>query len=264
MEITLSKESKVFQTKDIKYELSALLNADSFFYGLFDYDSKLAFSNEISSINDLDKESWRDRILLRKAKVGLLNNLVAFIPESEFQAADIPMILGNVCGLQDTSEYIIRSDRSEKFDLRICYAVPKNLVKLMTKTFDGPILNHYVSSFLESISITESNGLYVDFSGDVLIIVAIKDGRLALTNTYKESEVLNAFYWISLAHQSVFQEDKSVPIYYSGKRMNSTSLLDTLQSYFSSVEKMTQSISLDGNSISDEVAFYPLHCIAEN
>ena len=263
MEVTLRKESVVFQSKDIKYELSALLDADSFFYGLFDYDSKLAYSNEITSISELNKEPWRNRVFLRKSKIGLLNNLLVFIPEAEFQAADVPIILSNVCDISDTSKYIIRSDRSEKFDLRVCYAVPKELIKIMTKTLDGPILNHYASSFLESIGNIDSDALYVDYSGDVLIIVALKDGHLALINTYEVFETLNAFYWFCLAHQSIFKEDKSVPIYYSGKRMNTTAILDAMQTYFPNVDKMIHSIFLDENSISNEVEFYPLHCISE-
>lgn len=263
MEVVLRKESKSFQTKEIKYELSALLDADSFFYGLFDYGSKLAFSNIISSINELDKEDWQERVQLRKSKIGLLNNLVVFIPEVEFKSADIPAILSSVCGIPDVSEYIIRADRSEKFDLRICYAVPKSLIKTMTTTLDGPILHHYLSSFLESIGGLEPTGLYMHYSGEVLIMIALKDGHLAFSNIYKADESLNAFYWLSLAHQSIFEEDKSVPIYYSGRGMRTTSILGTIQSYFPHVNKMTHSISLDETKLSNEVEFYPLHCISE-
>ncbi len=185
------------------------------------------------------------------------------IPESEFQPADIAPILRAACNLPDTSQYIIRSDRIEKHDLRVCYAVPKELVKIMTNTLDGPILNHYVSTFLNSISDTSVSALYVDFSNKILILVAFKEGRLFFTKTYKVEENLNVLYWISLAHQSVFEEDKSTPIFYSGKGIETSSLRDTLELYFSQVNKMTHSISLDGLSMKEDVSFYPLHCISE-
>jgi hypothetical protein len=263
LEVTLKRESKDFHNKDIKYELSALLDADSFFYGLFDYGDKLVFANEISFINELGGESWRDRISLRKTKIGLLNNLVLIIPESEFQPADIPYILSATCNLPDISQYIIRSDRIEKHDIRVCYAVPKELVKIMTDTLDGPILNHYVSAFLHSISDTSLDALFIDFSCKSLIVIACKDGRLVFINNYEVEENLNAFYWISLAHQSIFGEDRFVPIFYSGKLMETSSLRDTLESYYAELKKMIQPISIDGFSIKEEVSFYPLHCISE-
>jgi len=262
LEITLKKESKDFQNKNLKYELSALLDADSFFYGLFDYGSKLAYSDRISSIDDLSSEPWNERISLRKTKIGLLNNLVTLIPESEFRAADMTSIIATSIGISDTSQYILRSDRSEKHNLRICYAVPKGLVKTITNLLDSPILHHYVSTFLDSISDVKEDGIYLDFSGEVLIVIALKGGKPLLVNTYKVTEDLDAFYWIALAHQSIFKEDKSAPIYFSGKLIGETTLYTTLKSYFPQLRKLKHAITLDGISIAEEEALYPLHSIS--
>lgn len=263
MEVRGKKESKDFQNTDIKYELSALLDADSFFYGLFDYGSKLAFSNNIDSIDGLAQESWRGQTKLRKTKIGLLNSLIVMIPETEFRAADIAPIVTTTCNLSDTSQYIIRSDRIEKHGLRVCYAVPKELVKTMTNTLDGPILNHYVSTFLDSITDTSVNALYIDLSSDLLIIAACRDGKLFFANTYLIKESLDGLYWISSVHKSVFEDDRATPIFYSGKNIEVSTLLITLGSYYSQLKKMTHSISFDGDPIKGDVYYYPLYCISQ-
>ena len=70
--------------KNISYELSALIDADSLVYGVFDYNRTLIWAGRgsLSEIDSLKEELINNGIKIRKVKVGILSSCLLYTSPS--------------------------------------------------------------------------------------------------------------------------------------------------------------------------------------
>lgn len=262
MEINLNKEAESFYSNDIKYELSALIDADSFFYGLLDYGHKLAYSNYALSSDVVPPEILQQSDKIRKTKLGYINNLVTLIPNDSFVQEDLSTILQHTCAIQQIKDYVLRSEHSLKHDLRVCYALPKKTVRQVTDVFDAPMLNHFVTTFIDQINVDQGDALHACKLGSFILVSVVNNGKLALTNVYAAVDAVSSFYFISLAYQKIFMKMSFAPIHLSGLIEEGDELHKLIADYYTYVDFVSEGITLDGVRLDSNGAFYPLYCIS--
>lgn len=250
---------------DKSYELSALINADSFFYGIFDYGSNLkcAFGLPQSSSKFSDLVSAQE-MGIRKAKIGIVNTLFTLVPDKEFAVKDSFQWLSSACRIDNPEDYIIRNDYSDEYKLRVVYAVPKPLMKDIKESIDNCSLVHFVFSCLDSIPNTGSKKKVRLIKLDKFIVIVVKDGnQLLLANMYDYQSNMDILYFLSLVFDRLNLDSKEQHIELAGMFSKEDNLIDLLLDYYGNIQLAEGYLKLIYNEAFSEYHFLPLYCISK-
>ena len=263
MELSISKESKDFKQVDKAYELSALLYADSFFYGLFDYGFKLSKADKISISNDLKTSIISSsKGSIRKAKLGILNSSFVLIPKADFRHEDINQYLTMSIGNINLEKEIVRSDYIVNHSIRVCYSVSKKDITLINSCFEAPSLQHYITTIIASIP-DGKDGLFVHIIESNIVIVAILEGKIKLANIYEAADVETIFYYISLAYQESDLSTMNAIIHITGDKSQDDQFNELIHSYCSNVTTTSPPISMDNILLEDAYRYTALFNISK-
>jgi len=256
------RQSVNFIEAEKAYELSALIYADSFFYGLFDYGSKLVKSSDISS-DELKTKGLlgTSKATVRKSKFGILNQLFTLIPKAEYDHHNIADFVKAACKIDDPSAYIYRSDYIPHYGLRVCYAIAKDKVSLINEVYESPSLLHYVTALIASTE-TGEDGLYVHVIDDKILIAAKVDDRLQNANCYTYDADETAVYYIGLNYQETKLSSNNSPILLSGDIKADSGFSTIMNKYFDQTKLVTPPISIDGSPLSNAHQIDPLYAIS--
>lgn len=263
MEIVLPQQSKAFPNRDSKYELSALLDADSFFYGLIDYGSQLEYVNSIKRFQDVSQEAWQNIVVLRKIKIGILNHAVSILPFESLAMEDLIEIVAHSAGILEPELYDFRVDRCEAQQLKICYAVPKSVLIGIRNQWQEPLIYHFVTTFVQGIELNGEDGLYIYASATTLVLCALKDHKLPFINCYQIKHPIDAFYYIMLTYREVFEEDVHVALHYASHPHTSNDILHHLQQYNPRLQHRTSDFKMDGQVLTDDYHYHALQCVSK-
>ncbi len=235
--------------KDITYELSALINADSLFYGVLDYNGHLVWAAEIAlnNINLLKQELLSNNINIRKFKVGIQNQLYTIVPNEEYGSAASKELLLHTNAINDTEEYLIRNDYSEAFGLRYIYALPNHLVKEINGAFDNCSLVHAAHANLEWLptSSTTTIQVHMCFYREHFDLTISKSTTLMLSNTFRFSSEQDVLYFLGLAFDRLQLDAVSQEITVGGFIIHDGSMILALRDYFGHVRIATDRIKSD-------------------
>ncbi len=262
MEVSLNREAESFTTSENKYELSALIGADSFFYGLFDPDARLVASGNPaytqSSLSTTVREVTSGQV--KKAKVAYISTIVMLLPNIDYRPQDISAILQHTRALDDPDAYIFRADRPVSYDFRVCYAIPKTTLHSVKEVFDTPTLSHFLTVYLDRIDAADDYGLHICILNTCVVVVAVKDGYIGLSNVYASSDTTTTFYHINHVYKSQYSGE-DVPIWLSGTGDKDKELIELMKGYFHKVSEPYNPLLIPGSQPGDKSLFYPLYCI---
>ncbi len=251
--------------QDISYELSALVNADSFFYGLLDYGTKLKAAYGIKH-NDAP---FSDMVhgqpyKIRKTKIGIHNNLFTIVPDKEFSVKHSFDWLSQVCQLEHPEDYIIRNDYSDQFKLRVIYAVPKPLMRDIKESVENCSLVHFVFACLDSIpNVGPQIKVRVVILDTHFVLVVKRGNGLLLANSYDYTSWQDILYFLSLAYDKLGLNRLEDPIELSGMIKSDDTLISLLVDYFGKVQLASNYLNIDQSQSVSEHHFLPLYCISK-
>lgn len=263
MELTILKESQHFADADKKYELSALIDADSFFYGVFDYGQSIQRIGRSTFAHPETASLLKDsRATIRKFKLALLSPVFTLIPREEYSPEDLGSYLTATYPDLPLYQYILRSDHISQLDVRVCYPVEKNQLTALTNRYDSASLTHYVSTLLEYIP-REKDGIYVLCIEDNAIVIGMKSGRLHFCNQERLKSYLDTFYTIQNACDLLYEGDNNYTIYIAGAGNKMDELISLLQKYHPHIEPLSPQMTMDGEIVTDSNYLFPLYTISK-
>jgi len=185
-------------TSDSKrYTLSALLDADSFFYALFDpVDHKVSKRGMMvldSGLDDLSDASI-DR---SKSKVAVWTDHMTIVPKDDFDASQIKMYLDGD-GTLDSLALTYMSDYMAGTEAYICYGVPtSDLQKLSAYTSTSKV-SHLIKSLYQSLTSTYTSVIHLHGQDQKTLLLAVKEGKLMAFHVSTSPSPVSTLYNISL------------------------------------------------------------------
>ena len=229
--------------KNISYELSALIDADSLVYGVFDYNRTLIWAGRgsLSEIDSLKEELINNGITIRKVKVGILSSPHTIIPNDEFNTDTIKDMITHVNHIGQPEQYIYRNDYAVQHKLRVLYAVKKDVVKKLNSSFDNCQLIHVNFAQVESTQSAEEQNHMVRlcfYEASFCMSIVHKD-QLILCNTYRRRDSQDVLYFLGLAFERLGLEHSSQTIEVGGFIMHDGPLLMELKKYFGGIQYAT-------------------------
>ena len=245
------------------WELSALVSADSFFYTLFQNSVPNELNERYNSeLNDTLKEEMAQMNIV-KSKFGVLNNHFSIVSHSEYDSDHLASFLVDQSGFESKNK-IIRSDISEKFDVRVVYSVPRDLIKSINEQLSNPSLCHIVTALLDGVEYENRGKAQMDicFVKDQMILILSSDNQLQLANVYEISDPSSAIYFISLICNQQEFASEGIPIFLSGDIKQGDDRFRLISNYFSAATFRNHEM-LKAMNTEDSQRFFPLICISQ-
>jgi len=252
--------------KNISYELSALIDADSLVYGVFDYNRTLIWAGRgsLSGIDSLKEELSKNGITIRKVKVGILSSPHTIIPNDEFNTDTIRDMITHVNHIVQPEQYIYRNDYAVEHKLRVLYAVKKEVVKKLNISFENCQLIHVNFAQVESTETAEGQNHMVRlcfYESSFCMSIVLQD-QLILCNTYRRRDSQDVLYFVALAFERLGLDHSSQTIEVGGFVMHNDPLLRELKKYFGGIKYATGYIRSNLKQ-SDEHYHLPLYMISK-
>lgn len=253
--------------KNISYELSALVDADSLFYGVFDYSRTLVWAGNthLSQTDQLKQELLDNDIKIRKVKVGILNSQHTIIPNDEFNTETIKDIVTHVNHIDQPEQYIYRSEYSVEHKLRVLYAVQKDVIKTLNTAFDNCQLIHVNYAQVVSTSdvvATQDCMVRLCFYESRFCLTVVDKEQLILCNTYDYSSNQDVLYFLGLAFERLGLTYSTQSVEVGGYVIHEGDLLSELKRYFGGIRYATGYIKSNLKH-SEEHYHLPLYMISK-
>ncbi len=250
--------------KDISYELSALINADSLFYGVFDYAKTLIWAARIplSRISLLREELGKNDINIRKFKAGFYSTAYTIIPNEEYSSADSETLYEHVNHYESPNDYILRSDYSEQFGLRLIYSVPKEVVKLVNQAFDNCSMIHANFAQLETMPSNDESLVRLCFHDASFDLSVTQNNQLKLSNSFEYETVKDLLYFVGLTFERLGLDHRNQIIELGGLIDYEGEVVQMLKEYFGAVRYGNGYIKSDLER-SEEHIHLPLYMISK-
>lgn len=199
---------------------------------------------------------------LRKVKIALAEPFFTIIHEDGYSSRDLKTLIDSTSRIPSTEAHVYRSDYVSDSKVRLCYAVPGELVDYINVEFDSPTLVHFITTQIESITTIE-NVIKASVIGQRCFIVAKNGGALRLANSYRIDTWQTVFYYVQLARRTAGLEDQSFEFILSGTCPEEADIVQMLRRYLPNGSFYSMGLSCDGQGITEEHHLGPLHDISK-
>jgi len=264
--LEIKKSIRSSHTLDIEktYELSALIDVDSFFYVITDADQEQVTIIDHTPIKKGDKElQLTPNLKLKSAKIAIANSLYTLIPADQYTPETLKDYVHQVMLPFSRDLYVYQSDHIPSAELYICYAIPKDLYKYCFTLPAIPILYHQVGALLTQVNRKSSRTIiHISRHADNIIIFVIVKGQVKLANTFKSDSPITTLYYITLVHQSLGIGKENLDLEFSGAFIPKDETDRLVSKYFSNIKYSPASIKLDGQLIEHSSVYFPLQSVS--
>ena len=217
-----------------KYDLSAYIYVDRFFFGLlsggkvistdsFKFKDQLDFSRQIKR-NEFDK--------LKLEKVAIISHMApsGLIDYDEFNYDDFHGYFADKYPneLLKIANYF--SDKMYGQKLFSTFALNQNIVKLLTKTFPNAQYFHVSKVLSDYLIKKKSDSVLMLLSKEYMSVVSVEDGTTTFSNTFRINGELDAAYYVKSIYESLAYE-ATKPCYIIDSEADSKTL-DTFKNQF--------------------------------
>lgn len=264
MEITNSDDLSAYQNKS--YELSAVIDADSFFYVLSDYGDKYIHHGKASMAElSVDKLVPNERVSIRRTKLGIANDLFTIVPATDYHGSKKEAYVRHAAALDPSVTYIFASDYHAQARAYICYAMPQSVVQTCQQTFDQPVFAHIIAAVMDrACQATEkSSSIYLCKVASQTLMLFVDEGVFKLGRVIKADGPLNILYFTSLVTE-IYQLDPAlINIELSGAIDPGDRINALLQKYFANVNFSEIPIHLQMDNPSHIAAYLPIYSVSK-
>ena len=250
------------------HELSALIDADSFFYAITDRSGTVMDHGTVDladipqEIHDQDSENCFD-----KAKFGLVNTFFSLVPVDEFEVKKSVDYVVSECNVPDQKSYLFRNDLVSKHGIRVVYAVKQNTIKLINQHFVSPSMVHFISAILEDVDVNTPNKDLVKavILKNEMAVVVCKARKLYLANIYACPETTDYLYYTSLIYLRLGFDRTSIPLYLSGEisGLKDDDIYRQISLFFGNINFDCSTFDMSKTDELESQLFYPLSSISQ-
>lgn len=260
MEVRKSLTSLHTPDTEKTYELSALIDVDSFFYAILDNDSNVV---KIDHVNFAIRLALDQYPKLKSAKIAVANRYFTLVPEVDYAKESLVDYVQHILGPSSQGQYVYQADHVEEAGLFVCYAIPKHLYQYCFGLPSIPILRHQVSTLLSQINRrTSRNVIHVSRNDARIIIIANVEGQICLANTFESKSPVTTLYYISLIQEHIGVDKQDVEIEFSGTLLPGDETERLVSRYFPKLRYSPSSLKMDDQLLENSSAYFPLQSVS--
>lgn len=229
--------------KKLKYDLSAILFVDRFFYGIH-YNAKVIFDEVLSYKDNLDlsrqiKRAGLDELNLEKTSIVSHLPPAGLIDYDNFEFKDFKSYFKDKYPDEhlNISEYFSSKLVGQK--LFSTFAIKKSLKNTLVKAFPNVEFFHVSKILSDYLIKKKSDSVLMLLSQTSLSVVSIEDGKTVFSNVFRLTGELDASYYIKSLYKTM-SYDQNKPCYIINSKANKNDL-DSFQDYFSNCSVVPKS-----------------------
>ena len=215
--------------------LSAVIGADSFFYGLFSEDYKL-LETQYYHVPD-----FSDRSTIEKVKFDIFNveNLqIKITSTSKPYLHSLPSEAGNL--LDYFPAFRNKNTYDNKFtdqDVVVDFGLTKDQTHFLSEILKGNSTNFHISTVLSNYFYPYSNSKLIAFIDDkTLHLLYGYNTDFVFYNQFSCVDEKDYLYFISLIYKELGLDTETIPLLLSGRVESGSSLYNLLHSYIRNIE----------------------------
>ncbi len=231
--------------KHNKIYLSALVDADSFFYGLCDKDNKW---QKLGTIKLKGLHEWNLRepqaSQITKTTIGVLTNLFTLVPSTEWNPDQTGDFLNFAQYSNDAYDLEILADEISNFGIHLCYAFPVKRKQQLKSTFGAHGIVHLISALLRSVRKRDSiDFIHISRIGNKVIMICLRRGVPVLANMFRKASSSDLLYFTQLVVDRYELDEQILMIQCSGDYDDKRVEINLLRRYFKEVEYHSEDLS---------------------
>lgn len=264
MEISKRRISKNISTLDKAYELSALINADSFFYTL-STEEELVLSNELSFSDASSSETLDgiDHSRISKARFAIHNAHFTIVPADDFDIDNQGDFLSAAIGNNGYSDGVHRVDFVEKANAYVCYGVNRlELVRCASIVPEASIMHSTTVIMSSVLSSDQAATIHLSKLGHQVIMACAADGQLKIVNTLNDVTPISLLYYATLLKKTFKLGQDDLVIELSGDFTNEDGCISLLSRYFKTVNYKESTLRFDDEILTSSM-YFPLTSISQ-
>ncbi len=178
-----------------KYILSALLDADSFFYALLDAQSLITYDTGKSNLSDIKYLIEEKPIQPLLSKVATWTDQMTIIPKDDYDASHIEAYLRTD---KPNLSLSYQADFLQDSNAYLCYAVPTFHLQRLSDDISVSKVNHLITALYSSLSTAYSRSILLHRHEKITLLLAINEGRMMAFSTVHEASPVSLLYNVSL------------------------------------------------------------------
>jgi len=218
-------------TSDSKrYILSALLDADSFFYALIDpLDHRVNEQGKLQLSSGHDLLSV-DSIERQNSKIAIWTDHMTIVPKDDFEPSQINIYLDQDSpSASSTLTYM--SDYMEGIEAYICYAVKASALRRVSAYSPMTNVCHLIKSLTQSLAKTYGSIIQLLKIDQKTLLLAIQDGKLVAFHLSVDSSPVSVLYNVCLVSEKHTQMKDAI-VGLSGDYSESDKTKNLLTKYY--------------------------------
>ena len=260
MEVKKNLISPHTPDKEKTYELSALLDVDSFFYALLDSGGEVAKMDQISLNTKLELDQYPK---LNSSKIAIANQNYTLVPESDYTKESLAEYVQHKMGPSLQNKYVYQADHLKESGLFVCYAIPTELYQYCFNFSAIPIFRHQVSVLISQINMSNKGVvIHVSRNNHNIVIIAHKGGQTTMASTFESRSPMTTLYYITLVQESIGAKKVDLDIEFSGDFVSGDKTERLVRRYFSKVRYTSSTLKMNGQLLENPSVYFPLQSVS--
>ena len=243
-----------------KYELSALIDVDSFFYAIIESGGQVVEIDHIKLSKEVLLEKYPN---LKTAKIAVANSSYTLIPAAEYNEQSKVDYIHQVTEPSMQNQYVYLADFVEKTGLYVCYAISKSVYQYCFGLPVIPVIRHQISTMLsQSNSGKLSSRIHVSRHQDYITITAHVDGQLRVANTFESKSPITTLYYITLVQKNLGVKKRDIEVEFSGAFTPGDETEKLVSRYYTNLSYKPYSLKMDGQLLEKSSYYFPLQSVS--
>jgi hypothetical protein len=235
------------------YTLSILIGMDSLVFTISDHHSAILVVKDFFLSENVDTPSWFSKLKetlnaekklyeleYKQVKVLIAGNEFVFVPERLFEPNAANVYLEQAIGLSNNNT--VGFNEYPDLHSNIVYSMPEDVIQLIRQQHPAATVEH-ISNGLRNAYLNFSAHqpeafLGLHFRGSLEYITFFQNGFVRFHHCYKVTEGQNGLYFLLLVADSLQLDTESTPVVWSGDLVADANLLNLVQRYFRTVNKI--------------------------
>lgn len=226
-------------------ELSVVIYADSFFYGLWDEEMNLLKSDQ----HDLANFSrllrvWNNNYNLEMVRILSTQKPFTHVHETHFDIKYFKHYFKGQYDVRKRRGFNKEVDLFQENEIMTLHYIPKEMVKALNQ-YDFPFKISHVSSALARYASQTKNELIVFVNSTFLHVAYIDENQFKFYNQFYFEDSKDVLYYVLMTMQAFELEPSTDKVTLGGHISENSPLIDQLKGYLGNIEMINEKLISD-------------------
>lgn len=213
-------------------KLSAVIGADSFFYGVFDKDYQLISCKYFESV-DFSK-AFRQDLLAELAPYSELDTTISFTTKPYLHLGEKDKKLANYYPAYNDKKLSIEKFTAQ--EVYVMYGLKPAQLKFIKKCFGEQVKIHHFSTVMQNAHYPYvGEKIYLHVDGKILHFFSASNEKLLYYNQFQSESKEDYLYYTLMVYEVLGFDAQSVPLLISGRLEEESAIYKLMHGYIQNI-----------------------------